>query len=158
MKLKAHEIYNMHEAIQTLSQGQIAMPMAYYVAKNTKVIKDEAAAIDEARQKLIMEYGKKNEDGSLQISEEGTVAIDDSKVVSLNEQLSKLFEAEVEIDITKIPLSTLNQINIPIASMEKLLPIITDDLNKTHECENKNCKCDSAELTLNENGEILSFE
>ena len=155
MKLKAQEIYNMYEAITALSQEKTAMPTAYYIAKNTKIIKEEATAIDEARQKLIMDFGEKKEDGSLNTLENGTVKIEDNKLPMFNEQMVNLFNAEVELDIKKIPLSTLNQINIPIASIEKLLPIIIDDLETDNCCD---CNCEnSCEATIDENGQILSI-
>ena len=39
MRLKAKEIYAMYDAITALSKEKTAMPTAFYIAKNTKVIK-----------------------------------------------------------------------------------------------------------------------
>ena len=114
MRLKAKEVYDMYDAINALSQEKTTMPTAYYIAKNTKIIKEEAASIDEARQKLIMEFGEKKDDGSLNTQENGMVKIEDSKLTAFTEQLNNLLNAEINIDIKKIPLSSLQQINIPI--------------------------------------------
>lgn len=159
MKLKAKEVYDMYDAINALSQEKTTMPTAYYIAKNTKIIKEEAASIDEARQKLIMEFGEKKDDGSLNTQENGMVKIEDSKLTAFTEQLNNLLNAEINIDIKKIPLSSLQQINIPINSVEVLLPIIIDDMEENKEtcCE---CNCasepDPVEVTV-EDGQILEM-
>ena len=142
MKLKAKEVYDMYDAINALSQEKTTMPTAYYIAKNAKIIKEEATSIDEARQKLIMEFGEKKDDGSLNTQENGMVKIEDSKLTAFTEQLNSLLNAEIDIDIKKIPLSSLQQINIPINSVEVLLPIIIDDTEENKEscCE---CNCTS---------------
>lgn len=160
MKLKAKEVYDMYDAINALSQEKTTMPTAYYIAKNTKIIKEEAASIDEARQKLIMEFGEKKDDGSLNTQENGMVKIEDSKLTAFTEQLNSLLNAEIDIDIKKIPLSSLQQINIPINSVEVLLPIIIDDMEEYKEscCE---CDCasepDPAQITVDNNGQILEM-
>lgn len=127
MKLKAQEIYGMYEAISTLSKEAIPMPTAFYIAKNTKIIKDEATSIDEARQNLIMQCAARKEDGSIDTQENGMIKIEDSKIAFFNEEVKKLFETDIELPIKEIPLSALNQINVPIQTIESLLPIILDD-------------------------------
>lgn len=160
MRLKAKEVYDMYDAINALSQEKTTMPTAYYIAKNTKIIKEEAASIDEARQKLIMEFGEKKDDGSLNTQENGMVKIEDSKLTAFTEQLNSLLNAEIDIGIKKIPLSSLQQINIPINSVEVLLPIIIDDMEEYKEsC----CECDyapepdPAQITVDNNGQILEM-
>lgn len=150
MKLKAQEIYNMYDAIMQLSQEKTTMPTAYYIAKNTKVIKEEASQIDEARQKLINEYGEKKEDGSLNTQENGMIKIEENGLVAFQEQLGKLMNAEIEVEIKKIPLSALNNINISINTIEVLLPIIEDDEVKTVEPA-------PVEITVDENGNMLGM-
>lgn len=135
MKLKAQEIYNMYDAINALSQETTSMPTAFYIARNSRIIKEEASAIDEARQKLLMEFAAKKEDGSLDTQENGMIRIDDNRLPLFNEEMNKLFNTEIEISIRKIPLSALDKVNLPINSVEVLLPIIEDDL-MSEDCEN----------------------
>ena len=135
MKLKAQEIYNMYDAINALSQETTSMPTAFYIARNSRIIKEEASAIDEARQKLLMELAAKKEDGSLDTQENGMIRIDDNRLPLFNEEMNKLFNTEIEISIRKIPLSALDKVNLPINSVEVLLPIIEDDL-MSEDCEN----------------------
>lgn len=135
MKLKAQEIYNMYDAINALSQETTSMPTAFYIARNSRIIKEEASAIDEARQKLLIEFAAKKEDGSLDTQENGMIRIDDNRLPLFNEEMNKLFNTEIEISIRKIPLSALDKVNLPINSVEVLLPIIEDDL-MSEDCEN----------------------
>ena len=154
MKLKAQEIYEMGEAINILSQEKTTMPTAFYIAKNTKLIKEEITSIDEAKQKLISEFGEKKEDGSLNIQENGMVKIEDSKLPMFSEEMEKLLKAEIDLPIKKIPLSSLTQINIPINSIEVLLPIIEDDEICDDSCDNVK----SAEVIMDTNGNVLEMK
>ena len=125
---------------------------------NTKVIKEEAASIDEARQKIIMDYAEKREDGSVNTQENGMVKISDANLVFFTEQLNSLLDAEIDLPIKKIPLNTLNSINLPIDMIEALIPII-DDSEDNHECCGK-CHTQASEpveVTLNEQGQILEM-
>lgn len=130
MKLKAKEIFDMNEALKTLSEEKTSMPTAFYIAKNLKAVRQEFATIDEARQKLIVDFCEKKEDGTPNTREDGMVKIDETRMILFNEEMNKLLNSEVEIELEKILLSALQQINIPINYVETLLPIIEDDLNK----------------------------
>lgn len=152
MKLKAQEIYNMYDAIMQLSQEKTAMPTAYYIAKNTRIIKEEASQIDEARQKLINEYGEKKADGTLNTQENGMIKIEDAGLIAFQEQLGKLMNAEIDVAIRKIPLSSLNNINISINTIETLLPIIEDDETLNEDAP------ENVEITVDENGNMLGIQ
>lgn len=156
MKLKAKEIYDMYEAILSLSKEKTSMPTAYYIAKNTKIVKEEATEIDESRQKIIVEFAEKKEDGTLNTQENGMVKIPDDKLPAFTEQMNQLLNAEIEVAIRKIPLSSLTSINIPIDAVEVLLPIIDDDTN----CEEAECQAEikSTEVLMDTSGQIISME
>lgn len=158
MRLKAGEIYGMYDAITALSKEKTAMPTAFYIAKNTKIIKEEAASIDEARQKIIMDYAEKKEDGSVNTQENGMVKISDANLAIFTEQLNNLLDAEIDLPIRKIPLDTLNSINIPINMIEALIPIIDDSEEGEHKCcGNCHTQAEPVEVTLNEDGQILEM-
>lgn len=158
MRLKAGEIYGMYDAITALSKEKTAMPTAFYIAKNTKIIKEEAASIDEARQKIIMDYAEKKEDGSVNTQENGMVKISDANLAIFTEQLNNLLDAEIDLPIRKIPLDTLNSINIPINMIEALIPIIDDSEEGEHKCcGNCHTQVEPVEVTLNEDGQILEM-
>ena len=157
MKLKAQEIYNMYDAIMQLSQEKTTMPTAYYIAKNTKIIKEEASQIDEARQKMINQYGEKKEDGTLNTQENGMIKIEDSGLAAFQEQLGKLMNAEIDVAIRRIPLSSLNNINISINTIETLLPIIIDDEAVNESMPDENLS-KNVEITVDENGNILEMQ
>lgn len=152
MQLKAGEIYNMLEGINILSQEKTTMPTAYYIAKNLKMIKEEAQVIDESRQKLIQEFGEKNDDGSLKINEESGVKIDDKRLALFNEEYNKLFNSIINLNVSPISLSSLEQLSLPINVIESLLPIINDDIViNTNETQ-------AATAVLDENGKLLEIQ
>lgn len=157
MQLKAKEVYEMYDAINSLSKEKTSMPTAYYIAKNTKLIKEEVTSIDDARQRLIMDFGEKKEDGTLNVQDTGMVKIDETKMILFNEEMNKLLNADIDINIQKIPLSALQGINIPINYIEVLLPIIEDDMNIEKDSNQKDNNT-SAELTLGPDGKVIEIK
>lgn len=156
MRLKAQEVYDMYSAIDALTSETTTMPAAYYIAKNTKIIKEEAAALDEARQKLIAKYGEKKEDGNLNIQEDGRIKIANTDLNNFNEEMSKLFQVDLDLPIKKIPLSALEKLNVSIRTMEALLPLIEDDTVYSEAKETAPEK-EGVDLTLDENGNITNI-
>ena len=128
MLIKAKEIFDMYEAINALSQEKTAMPTAFYIAKNIKVIKEEMTTLDETKRQLIANFGEKDPEGNLIVQESGLVKIEDNNLPLFSEEMKKLMEMEIDLPIKKIPLSSLTQINISINLIETLLPIIEDDI------------------------------
>ena len=157
MQLKAKEVYEMYDAINSLSKEKTSMPTAYYIAKNTKLIKEEVTSIDDARQRLIMDFGEKKEDGTLNVQDTGMVKIDETKMILFNEEMNKLLNADIDINIQKIPLSALQGMNIPINYIEVLLPIIEDDMNIEKDNNQKDNNT-SAELTLGPDGKVIEIK
>lgn len=157
MQLKAKEVYEMYDAINSLSKEKTSMPTAYYIAKNTKLIKEEVTSIDDARQRLIMDFGEKKEDGTLNVQDTGMVKIDETKMILFNEEMNKLLNADIDINIQKIPLSALQGMNIPINYIEVLLPIIEDDMNIEKDSNQKDNNT-SAELTLGPDGKVIELK
>lgn len=157
MQLKAKEVYEMYDAINSLSKEKTSMPTAYYIAKNTKLIKEEVTSIDDARQRLIMDFGEKKEDGTLNVQDTGMVKIDETKMILFNEEMNKLLNADIDINIQKIPLSALQGMNIPINYIEVLLPIIEDDMNIEKNSNQKDNNT-SAELTLGPDGKVIELK
>ena len=157
MQLKAKEVYEMYDAINSLSKEKTSMPTAYYIAKNTKLIKEEVTSIDDARQRLIMDFGEKKEDGTLNVQDTGMVKIDETKMILFNEEMNKLLNADIDINIQKIPLSALQGMNIPINYIEVLLPIIEDDMNVEKNSNQKDNNT-SAELTLGPDGKVIEIK
>ena len=157
MQLKAKEVYEMYDAINSLSKEKTSMPTAYYIAKNTKLIKEEVTSIDDARQRLIMDFGEKKEDGTLNVQDTGMVKIDETKMILFNEEMNKLLNADIDINIQKIPLSALQGMNIPINYIEVLLPIIEDDMNIEKNSNQKDNNT-SAELTLGPDGKVIEIK
>lgn len=151
MQLKANDILNMYEAIETLSKEKTSMPTAYYIAKNLKTIKEEYTTIEESKQKLINQYGEKNEDGSLKISEQGLVKIDDVSLPIFNEQFGKLINSTIELNIKPISLKSLEQLSLPINTIESLIPLIDDDLDNNSEVVQE------ATATI-ENGQLVEIQ
>ena len=166
MQLKAKEVYEMYDAINSLSKEKTSMPTAYYIAKNTKLIKEEVTSIDDARQRLIMDFGEKKEDGTLNVhlimqKLDFRITYNEETIKELIQELiaSKIInENQAEyINIQKIPLSALQGMNIPINYIEVLLPIIEDDMNM-EKGNNQKDTASSAELTLGPNGEVIGIK
>ena len=118
MKLKAVDILNKFEAFSKLADKEIDLSSACVIAKNIKelaIYKDE---FDKKRDKLIIEYAEKDEDGNIvQHDGDGIKIID---VDAFNKEFAEILNTDIEVDIIKLNKDSLSEIKV---SAKDILPL-----------------------------------
>ncbi len=120
MKLKAIDILNICHSLEKLSDLELDLNPACTIAKNLKELAVAKKVIENKRNKLITEYAKKNEDGTICQSENGSIEIQQPETFSA--KINELLSSETETDIIKIQKQTLSEIKV---SAKTLLPLMT---------------------------------
>lgn len=82
----------------------LPVKLAYAIAANAEAVAGALKAYNEARQKLVEQFAKKDEEGNLLVEDEQYV-IDDND--GWNEAVRELFEAEAEVNVTTVSLKEL---------------------------------------------------
>ncbi len=120
MKLKAIDILNIYHSLEKMSDLELDLSPACTIAKNLKELAVAKEVIENKRNKLITEYAKKNEDGTICQSENGSIEIQHPETFSA--KLDELLSSETETNLIKIQKQTLSEIKV---SPKTLLPLMT---------------------------------
>ena len=111
MKLSNEKLVNSIGALTKLTNMELPIRLSYAISKNITNIDRELVAYNKEREKLIMKYGEKDEEGNLKTKEDGTINILD--IESFNKDLKEILDIEAEVDIHVIDLEKVNvDINI----------------------------------------------
>lgn len=124
MKLKAIDILNICHSLEKLSDLELDLNPACTIAKNLKELAVAKEVIENKRNKLITEYAKKNEDGTICQSENGSIEIQEPQTFSA--KLDELLSSETETDIIKIQKKALSGIKISPKTLLPLMAIMED--------------------------------
>ena len=120
MKLKAIDILNIYHSLEKMSDLELDLSPACTIAKNLKELAVAKEVIENKRNKLITEYAKKNEDGTICQLENGSIEIQQPGTFSA--KLDELLSSETETNLIKIQKETLSEIKV---SAKTLLPLMT---------------------------------
>lgn len=124
MKLKAIDILNIYHSLEKMSDLELDLSPACTIAKNLKELAVAKEVIENKRNKLITEYAKKNEDGTICQSENGSIEIQEPETFSA--KINELLSSETETNIIKIPKETLSGIKVSPKTLLPLMAIMED--------------------------------
>ena len=77
MEIKAFELLNLYESLNKLSEQELDLETSYTIAKYMKEIFVAKDLIDGKRNKIILKYAKKQEDGNLKQTADGNIEINE---------------------------------------------------------------------------------
>ena len=110
MKLKLEKIVNATQPLSRLMVQPMKIAQSWSLSKLSKLIDVELKSFDEARNKLLAEYGTLTEDGTQYI-----FATD--KAMPFSEEIKSLLDQEIDIEIVPISLSKLDRIDISASDL-----------------------------------------
>ena len=118
IKTTINEILNVTPVLRELAVKPFKGAMTFKIARLIRELDKETALFEESRSKLAGKYGVRNENGELDISEEGTIKLQEDKINECNEELTNLLLTEVEINADALPANAFDDIEIsPIQAM-----------------------------------------
>lgn len=120
IEVQVKDIVNSAEIFSALSQKKLNMRMAYQLAKIIKEVQKEFELFQETRMKLIYEYAERNEDGQLKVDENNNFTIPKEKIQNFQKELNELLEMQVELQINKINLDELEDIEFTPMDLIKI--------------------------------------
>jgi len=128
MTLKFFDLAAFTDAYQSIKDTSLPFALAYQLLSINKAVNDCIAFYRDQYNKLLEEYGMKNDDGTYKISEDGAAFL--LKEETIQEARQKFFEldnSEFPIDVKPIPISALEKLNLSPSKLTGLLPFIEKD-------------------------------
>ena len=112
IKITINELLNVVPVLQELSNRTFKGSTTFKIARLVRELDKEMILFEQARQKIAETYGKRKDDGSLEILEDGTIKIQEDKIQECNDELVNLLNNEIEINAAKIPVSAFDDIEL----------------------------------------------
>lgn len=119
--MKNIEVFSLYEGLYEISQNKdlkLNIKVCYVLAKNKNNIQPLYNAIIETRQRLLDKYGEAKDDGEWNIPKE--------KLNEFMKQWNDFMDVDNFVVLQKVKLSDLDEEQVGIELMEKLLPIIEE--------------------------------
>lgn len=122
--MKLLEIINSQSTLAELNNCKgLSSVTAYRIAKNIKLVNEELKVYNDQRIKLLENLANKDEDGKPIIkAENGTQEYDltDENKLKLQEEVNKLLEEEINMDIKKVSLEQLDGAGLSPAQLSTI--------------------------------------
>lgn len=124
--MKTYEAIAALEALNKITAGEKPQPLkfAYAAARNRRELGEFVTAYEASRKALLNQYGKKKEDGELDIDDQGNVQLVDAQAFAKG--MNDLHTEEVpELKLHAVALADFPA-DIDLSVMEALLPMVLD--------------------------------
>ena len=108
--IQLKEILQIVPILQSLSQQSFIGSVSFKISRLIRELDKELALMNKAKQDIIEEYGKRDEEGKLIVTNDGQVKISDAE--KCNMELQKLLDTTVEINANKLPIDIFDSIQI----------------------------------------------
>ena len=119
MKLTNNKIFNLYSSLNTLKSKDLPIKVGFALLQNIKTIEPIYQSVCELRDKLVLDNGTQNEDG--------TVNVDKDKIGYVNEQLAILGEEESEVELRTIALKDIEDLTMSLNDLAGLEEIISEE-------------------------------
>lgn len=106
------------DVLKKLSQKPLKGRVAYNVAKILCKVEEEFNLFNETRHKIVEQYGEKDDNGELLINYETHEYIfSDENLTIVNEEISNILSSMVSLNVNKIELDDLENVDFTPAEM-----------------------------------------
>lgn len=118
MKLEA--VIQFTPALQALYAQKLPVKVSYRIARILNIIKPDMLAYEEARMGLFREFGVSADGGN-------SYSIPPEKALEFNEQFKLLVSEDLKVELPKIKISELGDLQIEPQHLMALDPLLIDD-------------------------------
>lgn len=127
MEIKAFELLDIYESLNKLSEQELDLETSYTIAKYIKEILVAKDLIDGKRNKIIIKYAKKQEDGNLKQAAGGNIEISKDSIEKFNSDMEKLLNSKIDIPKISLKKDSLSKITIQPKYLLPLIGIILEE-------------------------------
>lgn len=119
MKISYEKLIPINEALQTLrDKSAIDVKTSFKVVRNLRLLEPEIRDIYQAREKLITENGKPDD--------EGNIVVPPEKIEDVQKRLNDLIKTEIEIDLLPFKIDELQSFEMTVNQIDSLYDIIAE--------------------------------
>ena len=120
-----YQLLGFQEAYKSLIGIKFPITTSYKIAKIKKYIEEELSFYEQELQKIITEYGEKDENGQYIYSDNnGSIKIIPSRLQECMHKVNSLEQLQVQEPSIKLTLEDLSNVNLTPQEFEYLMPFL----------------------------------
>lgn len=113
-----NDIFNAVPTLREISTKEFPGFVTFKIARIIRELDKEIQLFETEREKIAYKFGEKEENGELIALENGNIKIPEDKIEECNKELQELFNTEVEINASKLPVNIFETIEMtPVQAM-----------------------------------------
>lgn len=126
ISVKLLDIIDASPILRKLAESTFSGAVAFKIARLIKACEIELQTFEESRRKIIEEYGEKDENGELKIFDNQQIKVKEEYREKCAVSLNELLNTEIELNVNKIPINSLEQIDITPNELIKMEAFIEE--------------------------------
>ena len=120
ISISLRQLVDSADSLRSLGQKPLKARSAYAVSKLLKATDIELANFNEVHMNLVKKFGRKNEQGQLDIDEQGNAHIAPEELDNYNKETQELLDTVVEINANKVRIEDIEDLEFTPSEMSVL--------------------------------------
>ena len=125
VKVKLNDVLNAVPIFNKMSAMTLPVKTSYWIGRSIKAIQKEWEAFVIVRNKLWEEYADRDENGQVKI-DKGIIQINPEKKVKYDEEVMKLLDTDIELEVIMLTLDNLNGVSLMPAEINLISFLIKE--------------------------------
>lgn len=113
IKVDINTLMAVKPVLQELANTKMPAKKSFQVLRTLKAVDAEYASIEEVQRNMIMNYGKKDDQGEFVLNEEGTgYLIAEEHQAAFMKEMNELLTSEIELDCAKLSMDLFDTMDL----------------------------------------------
>ena len=126
MKIKRFELNNIREVILQIGDKKGPIKTQYKLVKLKKIADEEQQIYQDLVDKNCLQFLEKDENGNLIPHPDGGYTVSKDKIEECNNTIAEILDTEIEINDITFTLDELEGLELSIAQIDALMPVIEE--------------------------------
>lgn len=127
MEIKMWRVFKILNIYKKIENLRVPASVAYKFNKLCIALENDANFCNSEVNKILQQYGDRNEDGSIKTNEHGGVLIKEEELAAAQEEINNLDNLDVEAPDIYFTVEELDKLDLSIADFNFMLPFVKED-------------------------------
>ena len=127
MKITMEQVFKILDIYKKVKGLKVPAKVAYKFNKLCSSLEGDAAFYNEELNKIVQQYGEKEEDGSFKQTPDGGIQVKEGQIESAQKDINNLWALEVDVPDITFTVDELDGLELSIEEFNSMLPFINED-------------------------------
>ena len=127
MKITMEQVFKVLDIYRRVKGLKVQAKIAYKFNKLCSSLEKDADFYNEELNKIVQQYGEKEEDGSFKRTPDGGVQVKEGQIESAQKDINNLLALEVDVPDIDFTVDELDGLELSIEEFNSMLPFIKED-------------------------------